>query len=160
MPSYREGTTGDISSICALGEEVNAIHHAAWPRIFAPPGPLERDREHWARCIGNGNTTFVAEEGGCIVGFVTVSVADESHSLLQPLRYARVGTVGVGVNHRGQGIGAKLMALAEQWALQQGAAEVRLNVWAFNEPALAMYNELGYQVRSHLLGKRLVGNGA
>jgi len=69
---------------------------------------------------------------------------------------------GVSVNHRGQGIGAKLNGVGEQWALQRDAAEVRLNVWAFNEPALAMYNEpWGYEVRSYFaLASASSGNGA
>ena len=56
---------------------------------------------------------------------------------------------------RGRGIGAALMRQAEHWAFRQGAAELRLNVWSFNEPALAMYRELGYEVRSHQFAKAL-----
>lgn len=44
---------------------------------------------------------------------------------------------------------------AEAWARQRGAPDIRLNVWAFNQRALALYEELGYEVRSQVLGKRL-----
>jgi len=43
----------------------------------------ERDREHWARLHWQRQYNVRGKEGGCIVGFVTVSIADESHSLLQ-----------------------------------------------------------------------------
>ena len=52
------------------------------------------------------------------------------------------------------------MGSAEGWARERGAYEMRLHVWAFNEGAMRMYEELGYEVRSHFLGKRLLENGA
>ncbi len=156
MVTVREATESDLPSICALGEEVNAIHHQAFPAVFAGPGSPERDRAHWASSIGTaGSACFVAEEAGTIVGFVTATVVNENHSLLQPVRFGRIGSVGVTARRRGQGIGAALMRQAEVWASERGATELRLNVWAFNEPALAMYRELGYEVRSHQFAKVL-----
>jgi GNAT superfamily N-acetyltransferase len=73
------------------------------------------------------------------------------------MRYAKVGTVGVTHGFRGQGIGHALMTLVEEWAWSRGATEVHLNVWAFNEGARRLYEELGYAVRSHHMGKRLEG---
>jgi ribosomal protein S18 acetylase RimI-like enzyme len=161
MPHYRSATSADLLSLCALGEEVNLIHHAAWPEVFAPPGMPEGNRDHWARSVGKDDaTTIVAEEDDSLVGFITVSVATESHTLLQPIRYAKVGSVGVTVARRGKGIGPKLMELAEEWAIEHGAVEVRLTVWAFNETALRMYAELGYETRSKNLGKRLRAGAA
>ena len=156
MLQYREASVADLSSICAIGEEVNTLHHEAWPHIFASAGAPCRDRDHWLQSIGKDTaTTFVAETSNDLVGFVTVSIVDETHSLLQPLRYGRVGSVGVALAHRGKRIGPELIAHAEHWARDHGAHEIRLNVWAFNEHAMHMYEELGYEVRSHFLGKCL-----
>lgn len=152
----REATGADLDSICALGEEVNAIHHQAFPAVFAGAGSPERDRAHWGSSIGRADSTcLVAEATATVVGFVTVAIVDETHSLLQPCRFARIGSVGVAARMRGQGIGTALMRQAEAWAAHRGATELRLNVWAFNEPALAMYRELGYDLRSHQLAKVL-----
>lgn len=157
MPVYREAVESDVLAICLLGEEINSLHHAAYPGIFAgAPEEPTRDAAHWASSIAKPTaTTFVAEEGGHIVGFVNVSVQDESHSLLSPLRVARVGSVGVSAVHRGHGIGKSLMQHAEAWAQGQGAAELRLNVWAFNSVAMQLYRELGYELRVHQLAKAL-----
>jgi ribosomal protein S18 acetylase RimI-like enzyme len=157
MPLYREAVESDVLAICLVGEEINSIHHAAYPSIFAG-SPLEptRDSAHWASSIGKPTaTTFVAEEAGQIVGFVNVSVHDESHSLLKPLRVARVGSLGVSTGHRGQGVGKSLMRHAETWAQSKGAVELRLNVWAFNGVAMQLYQELGYELRLHQLAKAL-----
>jgi GNAT superfamily N-acetyltransferase len=153
---YREATEADLSALCALGQEVNLIHHAAWPHIFAGPGRPERDKAQWASSIDQPNaTTFVAESEGQVIAFATVSVHDETHSLLQAGRYARVGSVCVAEGERGKGIGPALMALTERWAISQKARDLRLNVWAFNEHALHVYAELGFVQRSFNLGKLL-----
>ncbi|WOS41601.1 GNAT family N-acetyltransferase [Xanthomonas rydalmerensis] len=156
MLTYREATASDLPAICALGEEVNALHHAASPHIFAGPGAADRDAAHWTRSIGqNDATTFVAEAQGVLVGFVTVGIVVESHSLLQPMRFGRVGSVGITRSHRGQGIGPALMQRAHDWVARRGGVEMRLNVWAFNRHALHVYEELGYDVRSLTLVKPL-----
>jgi ribosomal protein S18 acetylase RimI-like enzyme len=156
MRSYREATSADLQAICALGEEVNALHHRAFPEVFAGPGVHDRDAAHWFSSVGkDAATTFVAEEAGELVGFVNVSIVTESHSLLQPMRFGRVGSVSVTEARRSQGIGRGLMKLAQDWVVQRGGTELRLNVWTFNTQALRMYEELGYEMRSHSLVKRL-----
>ncbi|WP_243672420.1 GNAT family N-acetyltransferase [Paraburkholderia kirstenboschensis] len=47
------------------------------------------------------------------------------------------------------------MKLAEQWARENGANDVRLTVWAFNEQAVGLYRELGYELRAFEMGKQL-----
>ena len=156
MPTYREATATDLHALCALGEEVNAVHHAAFPAIFAGPGAADRDAAHWKGSIGRDDaTTFVAESQGALIGFVTVGIVSESHSLLQPMRFGRVGSVGITASQRGRGIGRELMQRAQDWVALRGGAEVRLNVWAFNTHALHVYEELGYEVRSLFLVKAL-----
>jgi ribosomal protein S18 acetylase RimI-like enzyme len=147
---------GSSRNLRTWREEINAIHHQAFPAIFAGPGPVERDRAHWGSGIGRaGYACYVAEEAGTVVGFVAAAVINETHSLLQPARIVRIGSVGVAAHMRGQGIGSALMRHAEIWASQVGASELRLNVWAFNEPALSMYRELGYELHSYNFAKVL-----
>ena len=154
MPTYRPALKTDLRAICALGYEVNSLHHCAFPHIFAGPGPAERDLAHWASSMETeGSETFVAEDEDQVVGYLTVTIATESHSFAQPLKFGRVGTVSVAASQRGLGIGPELMRLSHAWVKERGGHEVRLNVWAFNEHALHVYRELGYEVRSFNLAK-------
>jgi ribosomal protein S18 acetylase RimI-like enzyme len=156
MPLYREATHDDLGPICVLGEAVNALHHEAWPHVFAAGGDPKRHADHWQQSIGTEKATaFVCEHEASIVGFVTVAVTQDQHSLLRAEPYGRVGSVCVAETHRGRGIGRALMLQAEQWAQARGASDIRLTVWRFNERALRLYAELGYDMRSHQLGKRL-----
>jgi len=156
MLIYREANEADIAAICELGEEVNAVHHRAHPQIFAGTGERGRDTAHWLSGITKPDAiTIVAEQAESIVGFVNISIVNETHTLLQPLRFGRVGSVSVTEKMRGQGIGRELMNRAQEWVSARGGVEVRLNVWAFNSSALRMYVELGYETRSLFLAKQL-----
>ncbi len=97
----------------------------------------------------------MAEKSGVPLGFITAMVSDEKHSLLQPIRTARVNSVCVDPSCRGHGLGTLLMAAAESWAMGQGAVDIQVVVWAFNKNALRLYEELGYGVRAHTMGKSL-----
>lgn len=155
---YREATPDDLPTLCALGEEVNAVHRDALPTVFNGPGARQHDMAaHWASGIAQGGdaTTFIATEGGMPVGFVMVAVVDETHPFFLPCRHGRIGTLGVTASRRGRGIGRGLMRQAEAWARDAGASEIRLFAWAFNQPALQLYQELGYDITLHCLGKRL-----
>jgi ribosomal protein S18 acetylase RimI-like enzyme len=154
--AIREGTAADLPAICVLGQEVNRMHHEAWPQVFAAPSDPSLDSPHWQQSIGNSNAnTFVGDQAGQVVAFITVFLVTESSPLLQPVQLARVGTVCVAEHLRGRGFGRLLMQRAEQWALHRGASYLRLNVWAFNEAALRFYEELGYGIQSRILGKEL-----
>jgi ribosomal protein S18 acetylase RimI-like enzyme len=158
---YREAIESDLPAICALGMEVNTLHHEAFPRHFAPPADPLRDSAHWAASLAQPTATiFVAELApGRLAGFVTVAVQDEAHSLLQPMRIGRIGTVGVTAEWRGHGMGRALMQQAQAWAQARGATELRLHVWAFNEAARRLYEELGYELRQFTLAKPLIPAG-
>jgi ribosomal protein S18 acetylase RimI-like enzyme len=154
MPDYRVATESDLPAICALGEEVNAIHHRALPRIFAGPGAADRDLSHWSSALTSPESTvFIAEDAGRVIAFANVSMIDESRAFLQPMRFGRIGSVAVTYDKRGHGIGPELMRHVHEWVRERGGHEVRLQVSSFNHHALHVYEELGYDVRSLNLAK-------
>lgn len=71
----------------------------------------------------------------CIEGFSTFAC--------RPL--VNVHDVAVVVSHRGQRIGAQMLALAERLAIERGAVKMTMEVLSGNGPAMALYTRLGYQ---------------
>lgn len=59
-------------------------------------------------------------------------------------RQAYVFLLYVEPEHRHQGIGTMLMRHGEQWARQRGDQEMGLQVFHRNQPALNLYEKLGY----------------
>lgn len=55
----------------------------------------------------------------------------------------------------GKGIGRALIQRVKDWAIEQDAQDLRLTVWPFNERAVRMYAEFGFETRALEMGVRL-----
>lgn len=71
----------------------------------------------------------------CIEGFSTFAC--------KPL--VNVHDVAVLASHRGQGVAAQMLALAQQIAQERGAVKMTLEVLSGNTPAVTLYRRMGYQ---------------
>lgn len=97
--------------------------------------------------------TLIAEDAAATrLGFIHAEhMAD---SVTQEL-CAYVTVLAVAEDAQGAGIGAALMAAAEDWARAQGFRLICLDVFANNARARAFYGKLGYQDDSLRLTKPL-----
>jgi putative acetyltransferase len=83
---------------------------------------------------------LVAEENGTIVG--RLSIARDLHPASEHV--ADVGLM-VARDFRRRGAGKALMEGAEEWARSAGIRKLELHVFPHNEPAIALYEGLGYE---------------
>lgn len=72
-------------------------------------------------------------------------------------RHAHIFLLYVDPKHRRQGIGSFLMQQAEDWAFTRGDHQIGLQVFQSNQPALNLYQQLGYRVQSLWMVKPLMG---
>ncbi len=152
----RPAAAEDVPAIARLGDEVNALHHAQFPHIFTAPGDSAAHEAFWGERLAKSERFWVAEADGQLVGFVSAQVQDEPGSALaQPLRPCRIGTIGVGAAWRGRGIGRQLMDAVLAYAQQEGASDLRLNVFLFNTPAPGFYERLGFVARTCVMARAL-----
>ena len=83
---------------------------------------------------------FVAElDGGVLVG--RLSLMRDPHPSSKHV--ADLGVM-VAAGHRRRGVGTALMAAAEDWARSAGVGKLELHVFPHNEPAIRLYEKLGY----------------
>jgi ribosomal protein S18 acetylase RimI-like enzyme len=156
--SVRRASPEDLPAVLALADELQAPHHAAHPSLFVPAGFPEQHLALWRRALeGPNGVIFLAECEGRVVGYVAADMIDETVTLFHPLRLGRVNSIAVAASMRGRGIGRALMAQAETWARVHGAQDLQLVVWAFNEGARRLYEELGYAPRAIVMGKAASG---
>lgn len=156
MP-VRESKETDLEAVCQLSNEINANHHSHMPHDFVKPDGTNRDAPYWLGFMSKGNSAvFVAEENDVVIGAVAVSVSvSASYPFITSRPRACIATIVVAESYRGKGIGRELMSAAEAYAKEKGAADIKLEVMAFNSNALDFYRELGYGNFSFRLSKSL-----
>ena len=70
-------------------------------------------------------------------------------------RHAHIFLLYVAPEHRRLGVGAALVIHAENWARRRGDRQIGLQVFLSNQPALNLYQKLGYQSHSLSMLKSL-----
>lgn len=101
---------------------------------------------------------FVAEdEGGAVVGFVEVGLRSTADGCDWARAVGYVEGWYVAESHRRRGVGAQLIAAAENWAREQGCTEMASDTQIENTQSLKAHLRLGYEIaeRSILFRKNL-----
>jgi ribosomal protein S18 acetylase RimI-like enzyme len=89
-------------------------------------------------------TVFVAEGAAHeLLGFVHLHAATDFHT---GERHGHVSDIVVAPAAEGRGVGAALMAAAEDWARAHGFRLLSLHVFGENARARALYERLGYRL--------------
>jgi len=142
--SIREATKQDYEALCEIYEEVDSLHAEALPCIFRKTDGTARSRDFVFSMIADKNSAlFVAESQNQIMGFVYILIRETRDiPIFVPRRYAWIGEIAVKKEFRHSGVGQSLVEKAHQWALDKGITQVELNVWEFNEGAIAFYEKL------------------
>jgi diamine N-acetyltransferase len=156
--SIREALLSDAQALGNLLVEIQTFHVAALPNIFLPIGQDEQTVALLTDQITTPDAqSFIAEEGGKIVGYIWVRMRRPPPiHLMVPRQFAEIDTLVVAETHRGAGVGRALVTRAQGWAIEQGADEIRLVVYEFNQDAIRFYERLGFATSRRTMSRRLV----
>jgi GNAT superfamily N-acetyltransferase len=130
--SVRKAGPADVSRISAI---VAAAYAPYTPGIGRPAAPVTAD---YPGAVARGEV-WVAESDGAVAGLL-VLLAKSDHLLLE--------NVAVDPAAQGTGVGARLLATAEEHAAELGLAEIRLYTNAAMTENLGYYPRRGY-VETH-----------
>jgi ribosomal protein S18 acetylase RimI-like enzyme len=128
MLIVRRAAQDDVAALGAVAEQA---YRGYVPRIGRPPAPMTAD---YAQAVRSG-LTWVAVEDGEVVGLLVLAVRPD-HLLLE--------NVAVLPSAQRAGVGARLLALAEDEARARGLAEIRLYTNEAMTENLAYYPRRGY----------------
>jgi GNAT superfamily N-acetyltransferase len=145
----RRATDGDIERLMALYEAFHAFHVRGLPdRLRIPERGEEGEiRQALASILNRDDAAiFVAEGVEGLAGLVEVyRRQDEPSPFRVSYVYGYVQSLVVAQRWRTQGLGRQLMDAARTWAREQGATQMRLEMWEFAEGPLHFYEKLGYR---------------
>ncbi|HUV04111.1 MAG TPA: GNAT family N-acetyltransferase [Armatimonadota bacterium] len=153
----REAVEQDFDALCKIFAEGVLLHHTALPDVFRKPDGAVIDKERVCDLIASEDAALLAaERDGEPIGFVCVLAQDAGDiSIMLVRRFAFVENLAVTERFRRSGVGRALMEAAHRWALSRGLARIELNVWEFNQDAIAFYEKLGYETASRKMWKKL-----
>ncbi|MBI3895690.1 MAG: ribosomal protein S18-alanine N-acetyltransferase [Acidobacteria bacterium] len=128
--SIREYQPADFPTLCTLD------------RLCFPEGIAYPAEEMALGLEQHGAFALVAEISGQVVGFILAHRRGR--------QWGHIITIDVHPQFQHQGLGARLMELAEQRLSKSGAIRLLLEVWVENRIAIQFYEKRGYAVRQVL----------
>jgi RimJ/RimL family protein N-acetyltransferase len=143
----RRATPSDAEALAALGSAVGSeregwlITDRNWRGAADERRYLKSLRRYPHAAV------FVAETGEGIVG--RLSIARDAHPA--SFHVADLGLM-VAQGKRRQGIGTALIEEAIKWAQESGVSKLELHVFPYNEPAIALYEKLGFRREGYRRG--------
>lgn len=111
---------------------------------FTEAPSVEQAKFFVASMIQRDLPFYVADDGGRVVGWCDIFVAPENP---QRPGFGHLGALGMGLDSgfRGRGLGEALLGAALEHAGRIGLERVELQVYATNEPAIALYRKFGFE---------------
>ncbi len=99
---------------------------------------------------------WVAEVDGQVAGLAEVYLrSDEENPHTVAHRYGYLQSLVVMPHLRGRGIGEELLKASEKWSKEEGATELRLDTWEFEEGPLGFYRKQGYRTLKQTMVRKL-----
>lgn len=145
----------DYPFIDSCMQELHTLHVNARPDLYAP---LEHpySEQDFLNIIEDKNFLTVAavNETNTIMGFGIATLKEKS-GMITDFKTAYIDDIFVCPEYRRKGLAKKIYEELERRAKEQGAKRIDLMVWAFNEPALELYQSLGMKPQRYIFEKTL-----
>lgn len=136
----------ELESVNKLREQVNEVHVNGRPDIFRADGWPLIEPNIYTRFDEDSSGVIVADIDDEIVGFAVVQyILRPETSFAMARRFYHIEEFGVDENHRRKGIATALIKFAKEDAKKRGFERIELNMWEFNEGALAFYESVGFK---------------
>lgn len=135
-PARPEDAATLVELGAAIGREPEAwlLNTDGWRSVSEERRYLRALRKHPDAAV------FVADDDGAVVA--RLSLARDPHSASRHV--ADLGLM-VAATHRRLGIGRALLEQAVAWAHASGVLKLELHVFPWNEPAIGLYEEFGFE---------------
>ncbi len=145
--------TTDFDQVDNLMKQLHRIHVNGRPDLYIDMEHPYSKEEFEELVLKEDVISILAEEENKVVGICFVSVRYKSGMV--EMKTAYMDDLVVDENFRNNGIAKILFSKAEKVAIEKGAKRLDLMVWAFNEKAIKLYEELGMKPQRYIYEKLL-----
>jgi ribosomal protein S18 acetylase RimI-like enzyme len=144
MNRVRLAEAKDIPAILKLLVQVDMVHHNGRPDLFKGPATKYSAAELEQILADEKTPVFVCtDEQNRVLGHGFCILQRSGGELMVEHTTLYIDDICVDEAARGQGVGRALFERIRDYAREQGAYNVTLNVWTCNPGAMAFYEKLG-----------------
>ena len=145
VPEVRFAREEDLERVNELRRVVNDLHVKGKPDVFKPGFCDElRDYIHVIRSDPN-KKIVVAELEGKVCGFAVLNhIVKPENPFMYERDFLDIDEFAVDTACRRRGVASAMVAFIRGWAKEQGYKRLELNMWEFNQGALAFYEAAGF----------------
>ena len=136
----------DYKSVNKLAIQIHEIHVNWRPDLFISVEEVI-SKERFEELILN-NQIFVAKIENEIVGYVTFNIREKENLSMRYRKQLNIDAICIDENHRGKGIGTKLLEHIKEFAIENNCTDLYLTVNEENEGAIKVYEKFGMKVKS------------
>lgn len=136
----------ELIRINEMRKQVNDVHVEGKPEVFKPGFSEELQNFIYYIWQDPEQDIVVADKDGELCGFAIV------HHIFKPenpFMYVRdfldIDEFCVDEHHRREGVATALIDFIKKYAKEKGYHRIELNMWEFNEGALAFYEAAGFE---------------
>ena len=145
MIDVRPAKREELERVNELRRMVNDLHVAGRPAHFRPGFNAELQGHLYERFEADESDVLVAAVNGEVAGFATVQYVHRPESpYTLPLDFYHLEEFGVDAAFRRRGVATALVEYMKADAKTRGFTRLDLDVWAFNDSALAFYEAAGF----------------
>ena len=151
----RIAKTEDIPDLLVLLRQVALVHRTIRPDLFTKDSKYSTE-ELEELLKDPERPIFVAAQENTVLGYAFLEIIDHRNDgALAPILELYVDDLCVDENHRHMGVASALFERVCEFAKETGCAEVTLNVWEGNVPAMAFYRKMGMKPQKTKMERKI-----
>ncbi len=150
----------DLPQVNVLRKQVNDVHVAGKPDVFKPGFPDELRDYLYVVWQDPQKKIVVAELNGQVVGFAVLNhIVRPENPFMFERNFLDIDEFGVDESCRRQGVASAMLSFIRDYARKEGFRRLELNMWEFNQGALAFYESAGLRTYRRYMEIYLDGEG-
>lgn len=136
----------ELDRVNELRKQVNDIHVEGKPDVFKPG--FGQELRDFVKVIWNDpeQEIVVAEDDGVICGFAVLHhINKPENPFMKERDFIDIDEFCVDKDHRRKGAASAMVSFIKEYAKEKGFSRIELNMWEFNQDALAFYEAAGFK---------------